>query len=62
LRRVRDHELGRGRVDGEAPRRLPCRLVEARQRAARADRLELREHVPVASLALAEEALDGEVV
>src|SRR6185503_11586545 len=55
-----DDLVARGRVDGQAPRRLPARLVEARQRAARGERLELRDDVPIASLHLAEEAARGE--
>ena len=60
LRHVARHEVRHGRVDRHPPRRLPLRLVEARERPARRGGLELGEHVPVSALALAEEAARGE--
>jgi hypothetical protein len=54
LGRVAHHLIVAGRIDRHAPWRLESRLVEARDRAARRDGLELRDHVPVAAFLLAE--------
>ena len=56
-RRVRHGDEIFRNVQRELPRNLECRLVEARERPPREDRLELAEDVPVVSLPLPEEAL-----
>src|SRR5205823_14665504 len=57
LRRVAHHHVVGRRVDGEPPGRLPARLVEAGERAPRIERLELRQHIRIAAVLLAKEAL-----
>ena len=56
-RRVGDGDETLRHVQRELPRDLEARLVEARERPPREDRLELAEHVPVVSFPLSEEAL-----